>query len=53
MYRGMIRTFRNFDYDKFLDDRLADSQGEEEDEIEMRRRRVLERDIIDADPERY
>ena len=51
MYRGMIRTFRNFDYDKFLDDRLAHSQGE--DEIEMRRRRVQERDIIDADPERY
>ena len=48
---GNIRTSDGFDYDRYLDERLAESQGE--DEIEMRRRRVQERDIIDADPERY
>ena len=48
---GNINTSDGLDYDKYLDDRLAESQGE--DEIEMRRRRVQERDIIDADPERY
>lgn len=48
---GNINTSDGFDYDKYLDEQLAKSQGE--DEIEMRRRRVLERDIIDADPERY
>lgn len=48
---GNIRTSDGFDYDGYLDEQLAESQGE--DEIEMRRRRVRERDIIDADPERY
>lgn len=48
---GNIHSSDNFDYDRYLDDQLARSQGE--DEIEMRRRRVQERDIIDADPERY